>query len=137
MLDPLDKCCFRLLKAQWDKRLVEVQRMSGATKISKASFTQLVDELWPISLTPENIKSGFKSTGIYPSDRTKYPKARFCSQMIASYNLQNFPTKNILLMVHYQPPVFRDEIGRKAKRLKSYASKTFVPSFIRERCFKK
>lgn len=96
-IQPLDKCCFRPLKAQWDKRLVEIQRMTGATRISKASFTELVDELWQTSLTPENIKSGFKSTGIYPLDRTKYPEKRFCSQMLASYKLQNSPSKRLAI----------------------------------------
>ena len=97
VIQPLDKCCFRPLKAQWDKRLVEIQRMTGATRISKASFTQLVDELWQTSLSPENIKSGFKSTGIYPLDRTKYPVKRFCSQMLASYKLQNSPSKRLAI----------------------------------------
>lgn len=93
ILQPLYKCCFRPLKAQCDKKLVEVQCLSSAAGISKANFTQLVDDVWPISLSPENIKSGFISTGIHTLDSTKYPKSRFCIQILASYNLQNSPTK--------------------------------------------
>ncbi|GBO09363.1 hypothetical protein AVEN_47311-1 [Araneus ventricosus] len=36
-LQPLDKCCFTSLKAQWDKRLVGVQHIPGATKMGKTA----------------------------------------------------------------------------------------------------
>lgn len=67
ILQPLDVSCFRGLKARWDQRLVEWQRKNVGVRPGKVQFAQLLGTVWT-DLSEENIRSGFKHTGIYDPD---------------------------------------------------------------------
>lgn len=64
ILQPLDVSCFRALKVKWDKNLSTWQRMHVGQRPSKENFAKLLGSTWE-ALTFENIKSGFKKTGIH------------------------------------------------------------------------
>lgn len=64
ILQPLDVCCFRGLKAKWDQLLCAWQRDTGAIRSTKKTFATLLGKAW-VSMGAENIKSGFRSTGIF------------------------------------------------------------------------
>ncbi|KAJ8869551.1 hypothetical protein PR048_028542 [Dryococelus australis] len=76
VLQPLDKTYFQSLKNSWEKKLVSWYRDNNR-KLQKNEFVNLLCEVWTEGLKPENIISGFRSTGIYPTDRNKYPVSRF------------------------------------------------------------
>lgn len=84
VLQQLDKCCFRSLKYEWDLILVDWFRINCRT-LQKSEFVNILCEVWQNGLKPDNIISGFRSTGIYPSDRTKYPVPRFDPEKFRRY----------------------------------------------------
>ena len=42
----------------YEQKIAEVQHLSAGAKLSKASFTKLVDEIWPVALIEFNHFSG-------------------------------------------------------------------------------
>ena len=44
-------------------------------------------DIWHQGLSPDNIKAGFKATGIYPVDSTKFPKDRLDKRLVKQYDL--------------------------------------------------
>ena len=85
ILQPLDVCCFRPLKAKWNKLIASYQRTYHAAHISRATFVSLIGFIWQEVFTVKNISSSFKKTGIYPTDRTVYPKDVFDPKLLAVY----------------------------------------------------
>lgn len=73
VLQPLDVTCFGPLKGCWDKRLAQHQRQNGFKTLSKSEFVDLFCSVFAEALVEDNIRSGFRRTGIYPLDRTQYP----------------------------------------------------------------
>lgn len=84
LLQPLDKCCFKPLKLEWDKRLINWQ-MENQRKLTKSEFADLLGEVWHQGLKPETVISGFVSTGIHPVNRLKYPTSRFDITKLTKY----------------------------------------------------
>lgn len=85
VLQPLDVSCFKSLKNEWSIKLTEWYRLNQR-KLIRCEFSNLMCSIWAEGLRPENIKSGFKKTGIYPPDRTKYPIDRFELEKLQRYN---------------------------------------------------
>ena len=54
--------------------------------MQKAGFCNLIAKIWSKGLTKENVQSGFKSTGIFPVDETKYKVSRLDTIKLSSYN---------------------------------------------------
>jgi hypothetical protein len=73
-LQPLDKTCFKALKSIWDQRLVSYQRENNFRNIGKSESVDLLCEVWHKGLTEANVCSGFRETGIFPVNRTKYSR---------------------------------------------------------------
>lgn len=69
-LQPLDVTCSGPLKQKWELFL-----RKWGSKLAKANFVNLLSKVWHEGLTPSNVISGFRTTGIYPVDREKYPKS--------------------------------------------------------------
>ena len=67
-LQPLDVSGFKPVKTKWDKVLVEWQRHNYGRTLGKSDFSKLLGEAWP-ALSEQNIKAGFKKTGIFPIDK--------------------------------------------------------------------
>ena len=54
--------------------------------ISKSVFVDLLAKVWHKGLTPENVRSGFRTTGIWPVDSQKYNVYRFVRRLLRRYN---------------------------------------------------
>lgn len=79
-LQPLDKTVFGPFKAQWDKQLVDYGKSKmgiNSSVLPKEMFSQLLSKVWKESMRAENIIAGFRSTGIYPVNRSKFPEHLF------------------------------------------------------------
>jgi hypothetical protein len=76
-LQPLDKSCFKPLKSLWNQKLVSYQREHNFRIITKSECVDLLCEVWKNGLSSANIQSGFRETGIFPVDRSKYPTDMF------------------------------------------------------------
>lgn len=79
-LQPLDKCVFGPVKNCWEKLLVEDGKSKmgkSHQRLTKKEFVELLGKVWRSAMTPSNIKSGFKSTGIFPLDEKVFPENLF------------------------------------------------------------
>lgn len=79
-LQPLDKCVFGPVKNHWEKILVEYGKSEfgqSHQRLTRKEFVELLGEVRRISMTPANITSGFRSTGIFPLDKKVFPERQF------------------------------------------------------------
>ena len=53
--------------------------------MSKSIFVDLIRSIWHQGLSTENAISGFRATGRYPTDKTKYPTNRFDPKLFKCY----------------------------------------------------
>ena len=83
-LQPLDVTCFSPLKGYWEKSLNDFVSSFGSVKVmAKSMFIDLLCKIWHKGLTPSNIISGFKRTGIYPLE--KFPIERLDARLLRRY----------------------------------------------------
>lgn len=68
---PLDKGIFSPLKRAW-REVCHSYTLSHPDKVvTRFQFSSLFGQAWAQAMTPQNIMSGFKVTGVYPVDRYK------------------------------------------------------------------
>ena len=68
---PLDKGCFGPLKVHWRQACHHDQLMvdNPLKVVSHFNFSELFHSAWLSAMTSKNIMGGFKTTGVYPTDR--------------------------------------------------------------------
>ena len=66
ILQPLDVGVFKSFKSNFSKACSEYVAAHPGRVITRDKLASFVAEAWPLSLSPLNIMSGFKKTGIYP-----------------------------------------------------------------------
>ena len=66
---PLDKGCFSSLKESWKQVCHDFLTSNPGKVVTRYQFSQLFNKAWMQSMNISNITSGFKVTGIYPTDR--------------------------------------------------------------------
>lgn len=67
---PLDKGCFGPLKQYWRQECHSFITRNPGRVITRYDFSQLFSNAWSKAMTITNVVSGFKTTGIYPLDRS-------------------------------------------------------------------
>ena len=65
----LDKECFSSLKECWKQVCHDFLTANPGRIVTRYQFSQLFSKAWMQSMIISNITSGFKVTGIYPTDR--------------------------------------------------------------------
>ncbi|XP_065064643.1 uncharacterized protein LOC135690884 [Rhopilema esculentum] len=86
-LQPLDVSCFGPLKRLWEKTLNSwINDYGPREPIRKAQFVNKLGDIWHKGLSPENIRAGFRATGVYPVDRKQFPVERFDTRLIKRYD---------------------------------------------------
>ena len=86
-LQPLDVACFGPLKREWEKALNDwINVWDPKQTMKKSTFVNKLGEVWHKGLSPENVKAGFRATGIYPVDREKFPKDRLDRRLSKRYD---------------------------------------------------
>ena len=105
ILQPLDVGVFKSFKSNFSKSCSKYLAAHPGRVVTSDKVAFLVAEAWPLSLSPLNIMSGFKKTGIYPinpsevTDRQIAPSKLFQqSQMESSKDssVSDSPTSNSL-----------------------------------------
>ena len=75
------------LKREWEKALNDWINVWGPKQtMNKSTFVNKLGEVWHKGLSPENVKAGFRATGIYPVDREKSPKDRLDKRLSKRYD---------------------------------------------------
>ena len=86
-MHPLDVLCFVPLKRALTELLNEQMNVLGPKEgISKSTFVDLLSQVWYKGLSETNIISGFRATGIFPTNRDKYNIKCFDQQLYNHYN---------------------------------------------------
>lgn len=87
-LQPLDVCVFGPIKTAWERALVEYgkgQIGKGCTRLPKSKFGELLAGVWD-RISKESIKSGFRSTGLFPLNKTKVRASWFNPDALDRFN---------------------------------------------------
>ena len=77
VLQPLDLGCFSSLKTTYRRFLGEHTALTDTTKIGKANFLEFYAKAREIGLRKENIRFGWKATGLYPKNVAKPLNSRW------------------------------------------------------------
>ena len=91
ILQPLDVGVFKSFKSNFSKACSKYLAAHPGRVITSDKLASLVAEAWPFSLSPLNIMSGFKKTGIYPLNRSEVTDR----QIAPSKLFQQSQTKSI------------------------------------------
>ncbi|KAI8486556.1 hypothetical protein Bbelb_357910 [Branchiostoma belcheri] len=67
---PLDVTVFSSLKTKWATTLESLQAADTRFQVRKTTFPKIFASVQDLTFTPENIKSGFKKTGILPYNKS-------------------------------------------------------------------
>jgi hypothetical protein len=81
-LQPLDKGVFGPLKSKYNTVCSQYTSENHAT-VSKCVFPKLFNEAYEQAVTPANIKSGFRTTGIYPYNPTAVPAVAYAPSILS------------------------------------------------------
>ena len=88
---PLDKNPFSTFKMEFNNQIKRFNRSLGSRAITKAEFFLVFNLARNKAMTPENIKAGFKRTGIWPPNSDALPDELFAvSKQIESSGLVQF-----------------------------------------------
>ena len=86
LLQPLDVSCFAPLKSYYETKLLDHVHATGARDpVRRSKFADILCSIWFTGLSDNNIKAGFRATGIFPLDRTKYNQERLDPIKIVTY----------------------------------------------------
>ncbi|CAG9136187.1 unnamed protein product [Plutella xylostella] len=88
LLQPLDLGVFKPYKDAWDQEMVKWQRRHKGKKLPKSEFAAIVGKVWE-NLDPENIKNGFKKSGIYPFNRDAVPEHKLNPEAVRRWKKYN------------------------------------------------
>ena len=84
---PLDKGAFSPLKQAWREECHAFLLKNPGKVVSKFSFSAIFGKAWLKAMTPLNVISGFRNTGIYPLDKTKLLPAEDESSPVISQHI--------------------------------------------------
>nr|CAH7743777.1 unnamed protein product [Callosobruchus chinensis] len=65
-LQPMDKSVFRSFETFWDQEVLHFLTTNPGKALTKMRFGEIFNTVWLKAMTPSNIISGFRATGIYP-----------------------------------------------------------------------
>ena len=70
LLRPLDKNCFPALKTESQKSCQSYMAMNPGEVVCRSNFYVVFAEAWQNSVNTKNIFASFKTTGVYPFNRS-------------------------------------------------------------------
>ena len=62
-----------------------INELGPKETISKSTFVDILCKVWHQGLKIDNICSGFRTTGVIPTDRSKYPSDLFDPRLLKRY----------------------------------------------------
>ncbi|XP_050298658.1 tigger transposable element-derived protein 1-like isoform X2 [Anthonomus grandis grandis] len=81
-LQPLDKSVFRSFEQFWDEEVLNYWMREPDRKITKGRFGYILSKIWPKAMSPQNLMSGFRVTGIYPFNPDAIEEAAFAPSLL-------------------------------------------------------
>ena len=77
ILQPLDLSCFSSLKTAYRRLMNDYITLTDTTKVGKAAFLKFYTKARESGLREDNIRSGWKATGLYPENMAKPLESRW------------------------------------------------------------
>lgn len=82
-LQPMDKAVFKSFESFWDDKVKLFFDRHQTTNLTKSDFGEIFEKVWSRSVTPQNIMSGFRGTGIYPFNPNVIPEVAFAPSSVS------------------------------------------------------
>nr|CAH7760031.1 unnamed protein product [Callosobruchus chinensis] len=76
-LQTMDKSVFRSFETFWDQEVLHFLTTNPGKALTKMRFGEIFNTVWLKAMTPSNIISGFRATGIYPFRPDAIPESAF------------------------------------------------------------
>ncbi|CAL4102780.1 unnamed protein product, partial [Meganyctiphanes norvegica] len=78
IMQPLDVSCFKPLKVKYKEEADDFRHDNGLKSITLVNFSRVLMPAFNTAMTEENMKSGFRKSGIYPwnADAVDYSRCR-------------------------------------------------------------
>lgn len=86
-LQPLDKAVFKSFESFWDDEIQKFWMTHPDRKVSRSIFGTIFSKVWLRSMTPSNLISGFKATGIYPYNPDTIPEIAFAPSSLTNIEM--------------------------------------------------
>lgn len=113
-MQPLDRCVFGPLKIGWEKILVAFGRRNLLTSfntLNRKIFVGLLADAWKTYLPSNNIISGFRETGCFPVDSSKFPKAEYDQNKLKRFKAIRLRSNNQNELELIQPELIEPELN--------------------------
>ncbi|KAL1268662.1 hypothetical protein QQF64_034025 [Cirrhinus molitorella] len=81
--EPPDVTMYGPFKTQYSRALDGWMRSNSGKRVSVYQIAGLVNEAFMSTMTPRNITSGFRSTGIFPYNREIFPEEAFAPSIVS------------------------------------------------------
>lgn len=85
ILQPLDVAVYGPMKTTWRQILQNYKLTTKASKADKKNFASLLAELLKLTMTPAQLRSGFRATGICPFNPKAVPDDKLASSIPFSF----------------------------------------------------
>ncbi len=67
---PMDSTCFQVLKHRWDEECNSYMSKNPGKVVTIYQFSELFAAAWRTAMSPSNVLSSFRATGVYPVNRS-------------------------------------------------------------------
>ena len=99
VIQPLDVGCFGPLQKVYNSECQKYMRANIGATISKFVIGEIGSKAYSKGLSPENLRSSFRKTGIYPFNRSEYDASKILpAQVLSDCNVEQDPSNNIELL---------------------------------------
>lgn len=82
-LQPMDKSVFKPFETFWDDEVLLFFDRNKTSNLRKSDFGGIFTKVWSRAITPSNVQSGFRATGIYPFDPHVIPEEAFGPSVVS------------------------------------------------------
>ena len=113
LTQPLDKGCFGPLKVHWRNECWEYIITNPGRVVTRFQFSQLFRRAWMKGMTMVNIVARFRTTGIYPLDRSVVS-----TRSVAESNPSTLPERTGLKFI----PLYSPSVRRPTARVSTFSA---------------
>ncbi|XP_072394912.1 uncharacterized protein [Diabrotica undecimpunctata] len=83
-LQPLDKAVFKSYESFWDQEVLNFLITQPGKNLTKMQYGEIFSKVWLKTMTPANIISEFKATGIFPFNPDIIPESAFAPSLLTN-----------------------------------------------------
>ena len=125
LTQPLDKGCFSPLKSYWKEECQNYLSKQKGKAITRFQFSQVFSRAWVRGMTMSNVIAGFRTTGIFPFDRSVV-KSKALGNPAEAFDPCGLPKETgIKFLPLYSPLVGSRQKERNEKKMASQHKESY------------